>query len=128
MRVTISNQELFIKKALTLFIATIVLVPLIHFKLLIPAGIYISGLIFLHLFFIYLYFSKVPWKEIAKNKQALTLRIVGVAFLIYLLTILKFEEQSILLILNVLAAFLIHLLILLFMMVVKVQLRKNVTI
>ena len=125
MKIYLSNPDLFFKKVLTLFLATVLLVPLIQFKLLIPAMAYVGGLIILHLFFFYIYFSNVPWREISKDKKSLILRLVAVLFFIYLLTLLKFQGNSFVILFNISAAFFIHLLILFFMMTLRISRDQN---
>jgi hypothetical protein len=125
LNIIISNQKLFLKKAATLFMASIALVPLIHYKLYIPATLYIGSLLILHLLFLYMYFMQVPWREIGKNKKALSLRLTSIIFLIYLLTLIKLEGETTVVITRLILVFIIHLLILLFMMVIKISLQPQ---
>ena len=125
MRIYLTNRSLFIKKTVTLLLTTLALVPLVHYKLMVPAVVYVAGLLLLHAFFLYLYFSRVPWQEFKKDKKGLTLRIVALTFFIYLLMLIKFEGSTITVLLNLAGAFIIHVFILLFLMVIKVKFDKN---
>jgi hypothetical protein len=121
MKIVISDPKLFYKKCLVLFISTVVLIPLIQYKYLIPAMLYVGGLLILHLFFFYMYLVRVPWREFSRNKSALMLRVFSVLFLIYILTILKLQGDSIKIIINLIGIFVVHVLILLFLMVIRLE-------
>jgi hypothetical protein len=112
-----ATQALFIKKFTVLIAGTLLLVPLVYFKLQIPALLYIGGLVILHVVFLYVYFVRTPWKEFMRHKAEFALRVVSVAFLIYLLTLVKFEGDFWILLRNTLIALGIHLCILIGMMV-----------
>ena len=106
------DNSLFLKKLVTVFAATLVLVPLVYFKLYVPAGVYISGLLALHLIFLYTYFTKLPWGRLTANKVGFGTRILAIVFFGYLLGVLKFQGSFEIVLINLMAGLVIHTLIL----------------
>ena len=117
-RLSLLQRKVFVKKLLLLCLATLLLLPLIYYKLSIPATIYLVALIIIHLVFLFLYLFKVEWRKLTLNKTTFTLRLVAVIFFAYLLAILKFVGDPLFITINITAAFVIHALILLMLMVV----------
>lgn len=116
MRLTIYNPRLFYRKVATLTVATIILVPLVHYKLYISAFVYLGGLLILHLYIFYVYCKGVPLRELAANKKELVARVGGIGFFIYLLTVVSFAGSLVSVMINLVAAFMVHIGILLLMM------------
>lgn len=106
--VSLIDQRLFLKKVAVVFTATLVLVPLVYFKLFIPAGIYLSALLALHVLFLYIYFTKVDWRSIAQSRTGFAVRILAVALFAYLLAALKFHGEFAFVMANLLAGLAIH--------------------
>ncbi len=106
------NNSLFLKKLLTVFGATIILVPLVYFKMYVPAGLYITGLLALHLIFLFTYFTKLPWARMLQNRVGFGTRVLAVVFFGYLLGVLRFQGDFAIVMLNLVAGFGIHTMIL----------------
>jgi len=115
--VEVVEPKLFIKKLVIIFSATILLIPLIHYKLLLPAGIYLSFLLALHIIFVIIYFRRVPWRDFRANRTTFILRITAVIFFAYLLAALKYVGSPTAIILNLSAALGIHIIILMCLMI-----------
>lgn len=118
-RFKLLNKRLFIQKLTALIVATLLLVPLVHFKLDVPALLYVTTLLVLHVVFLYLYFARTPWRQLLTNKTEFSLRLVAVGFFVYILTLIKFEGSSAVIIARLLAAMVVHGFILAGMMVVR---------
>ena len=106
------DNTLFLKKLVTVFAATLILVPLVYYKLYVPAGIYITALLALHLVFLYTYFTRLPWARLVSNKVGFGSRILALVFFIYLLGVLKFQGSFEAVMTNLVAGLGIHTLIL----------------
>ena len=106
------DSSLFIKKVSVVFAATGILVPLVYYKLYVPAGLYLSALLALHLVFLYTYFSKVPWTRLMQSKAGFGMRILAIFLLIYLLAVLRFHGSFEFVMANLMAGLVIHTLIL----------------
>ncbi len=117
-KVTIDNQTLFRKKVLAVFIGTLVLVPLIQAKQTMPASLYIIGLLAIHITFLIIYLLKIPFKQWASNKRFLLIRLLAIIFFAYLLSLIKFTYglSTLVIISHLIAALLLHILILLLFM------------
>jgi hypothetical protein len=106
------DNSLFLKKLVTVFAATLILVPLVYYKLYVPAGLYITALLALHLVFLYTYFTRLPWARLVSNKVGFGSRILALVFFIYLLGVLKFQGNFEVVMTNLVAGLGIHTLIL----------------
>lgn len=111
------SPELFIKKLALLCLATLLLVPLVYYKLEIPAMSYLVILIVIHLIFLFLYLFKVEWRSLTPNKITFILRLAAVIFFAYILAILKLVGEPLFVLLNLAVAFVVHALILFFLMI-----------
>lgn len=116
-RIKLSDPAVFFKKLLLLCLATLALVPLIYYKLSIPAFLYLAFLLVIHIAFLVLYLAKVDWRSLVSNKTSLILRLVGVLFFAFLLMVLKYVGDPIWVLFNIALAFTIHIFILLLLMV-----------
>lgn len=110
--VTLTDPALFQKKLLAVGSATLVLVPLVYFKLYVPAWIYLVSLLALHLVFLYTYLAKTPWRKLTAHKAGFALRMLSVVFFGYLLVALKFHGSVAFVLANLVAGLAIHTLIL----------------
>lgn len=113
-RITIKliDSSLFLRKVTVVFIATAILVPLVYYKLYVPAGLYVTSLLVLHLVFLYTYFSKVRWTHLMHNRVGFGARILAIFLFIYLLAVLRFHGSFVFVTANLAAGLLIHTLIL----------------
>ena len=102
------QKTLFWRKLLTTFVATILLVPLMHFQQRLPMEIFVAGLILLHVFFFAMYMYRVDWRYLRRNKRSFWSRLVMIGFLVFLLTLLTFDGSIVLVSLALIAAFFIH--------------------
>jgi hypothetical protein len=112
----IEDPKLFIRKILTLLAVTVVLVPLIHFKMTMPAAAYIAALLVLHLYILYVYCNHLPWRKLLQNRVGFGLRLSGVVLFAYILTLLHYEGTELIVLASVGAAVAIHTAILLLLM------------
>ena len=115
---TVVNRQLFTMKLLALCIGTALFVPLVYVKLRMPAYLYAGGLLALHAYFLYLYFSRVSWRQLLHYRATFTVRVTAVAFFIYMLSLLHFGGTPAQIIGNLFIAFAIHFGILLGLMLV----------
>ena len=113
-RITIKliDSSLFLRKVTVVFIATAILVPLVYYKLYVPAGLYVTSLLVLHLVFLHTYFSKVRWTRLMHNRVGFGTRILAILLFIYLLAVLRFHGSFVFVMANLAAGLLIHTLIL----------------
>ena len=119
------NQFLFMKKLTVLVVGTFLLIPLVYYKLQVPAMIYVGILVILHILFLYIYAMRTPWKELMQHKAEFAVRVVAVGFFIYLLTLIKFEGDFWTLVRNTVIALLIHIGILIGMMLRRPSVDSN---
>ena len=102
------DAKLFLRKIEVVFVATGILVPLVYFKLYVPAGLYIVTLLVLHVIFLYTYFTKVSWLRLAQNRVGLGVRILAIGLLIYLLAVLKFHGSFEFVLVSLVSGLVIH--------------------
>ncbi len=112
----IDQPQLFFKKLATLLGVTIVLVPLIHYKLLIPTMLYVGALLLLHVYILFVYLSRVNWRVLRANRAGFALRLLGIGLFSYMLTLLHYQGTTLIVLLSIAAAVTIHALILLLLM------------
>lgn len=111
------DRRLFFRKLVSLLLAVALLVPLIYLRLYLPGLIYLLGLLILHVYFVYVYLSRVPWKELLNHKAVLAGRIAAVLFFGYILTLLQFSGSPKMILTNLSIATTAHVAILLALMV-----------
>jgi len=116
---TLTNRRLFIRKITSLCVGTLLFIPLVYYKWETPAYVYAGALLLLHLVFLWLYFSRTPWRQLLQHRAGFTLRSAAVLFCIYLLSLIKFGGSPGIVVMKVLFAFAIHVGILLGLMAVK---------
>ena len=113
----IDQPQLFLKKLARLLGVTVVLVPLIHFKLLLPTYLYVITLLLLHVYILYVYGAQTNWRLLRHNRTGFALRLLGIALFAYILTLLHFQGTAAVVLLNLSAAVAAHAVILLLLMV-----------
>jgi hypothetical protein len=123
--VTIFNRRLFAMKLAALCAGTIVFVPLVYAKWRLPVYVYAGGLLGLHIYFLYLYAMRTPWRVLTRSKRAFAIRMTAVVFFIYLLSLIHFGGTALQIIGKLAAAFMIHVAILLGLMLIAVKPREQ---
>ncbi len=123
--IKLMDSSLFLKKIAAVFAATFVLVPLVYYKLDVPAGLYLAALLALHLIFLYAYFARVPWRRLTRHKAGFGMRILAIVFFGYLLDVLKFQGSFEWVMANMAAGLAIHTLIL-FSLMAEVEVGPSV--
>jgi hypothetical protein len=119
------DSNLFLKKISVVFIATIILVPLVYNKLYIPAGLYLATLLVLHFVFFYTYFSQIAWRHLIEQRVGFAIRLLSLALFIYLLAVLKFHGSFEFVLLNLVAGLAIHTAIL-FSLMADIRLKPSI--
>lgn len=114
--ITLEQPRLFAKKLTALIIGTAILMPLVYFKLYVPAQIYVGILLVLHIYFFYVYLTRVDWRRLWFSRSGFIIRVTGIVFFSYLLTVLQFDGPVTFVLMNIVAATIIHALILLLLM------------
>jgi hypothetical protein len=115
----IDQPQLFLRKLATLLGTTLVLVPLIHYKLLIPTMVYVIALLLLHVYIFYVYLTRIKWHVLRANRAGFVMRLLGIVLFSYMLTLLHYQGATVFVLLSILAAVGLHALILLLLMVTK---------
>src|SRR6266567_2245227 len=115
----IDRPHLFLEKLATLLGVTIVLVPLIRFKLLIPTIAFVAALLALHIYIFFVYLSQIDWRVLRANRIGFGMRLLGILLFTYMLTLLHYQGTTVIVLLSICAAVALHALILLLLMVVK---------
>jgi hypothetical protein len=115
----IEQPQLFLKKLATLLGVTIVLVPLIHFKLLIPTIAYVVALRVLHIYIFFVYLQRINWRVLRANRTGFMMRLLGIVLFSYMLTLLHYQGATLIVLLSIVAAVTLHALILLLLMMTK---------
>lgn len=122
--VQLHNPRIFWRKVATVTIALLILEPLLYFQLYVPSLVYVGVLLALHIIFLSVYITGMPWREVLANKQALFVRIVGVVMAGYLLTLVKATDNLIVIFANLVAMAVLHAIILACIMVTAVSVEK----
>ncbi|MCH4250200.1 MAG: hypothetical protein LKF88_04945 [Microbacteriaceae bacterium] len=110
-RLEILNPRLFIRKMVLLTVTTLLLAPLIVEKMLIPAALYIGGLIVLHVVVLAVYLYRVPWRELWRNRAEFALRVAAIVFFVCLLALVRFEGDTAIVLMDIGIALVLHCLI-----------------
>lgn len=113
---TLDQPRLFLQKVGAIILGTAILVPLVHFKLLLPAVLYLGALLLLHVYFFTIYLMRVKWHQLRANHTGFATRLLGILLFSYLLTLLHYQGAATILAVNIGLAILLHTLILLFLM------------
>lgn len=80
-----TDWPLFLKKSLFVVVLSYALVPLIAFKQHIPAALFTSGLVVLHVLILVVYVYKVKIRQLDPDWRAFSGRLVAIAFAVWLL-------------------------------------------
>jgi len=123
----IDQPKLFIKKLGILLGVTIVLVPLIHYKAMLPLYGYVVLLLLLHVYILYIYLWRINWRLLRTHRLGFILRLLGIGLFGYILTLLKFQGATTIVLLNIAAAVAVHAFILLLLMTTETTRVKNST-
>jgi hypothetical protein len=115
----LDQPRLFFKKLATLLGVTIILVPLIHFRLELPTFIFVGALLVLHVYILFVYLTRVNWRHLRASRGGFVLRISAIVMFSYILTLLHYQGPTWFVIFSVGAAVTIHALILLLLMITK---------
>ena len=124
MKFVIVHKRLFIQKLSALLVTTVLLAPLIYYKVTVPAALFVSGLLLVHIIFFYVYFSRTPWRILLAHKAEFALRLTAVLFFIYLLSLIHFGGAPLVVITKIMLATAIHAAILTGMMLQRVATRR----
>ncbi len=85
MRAHLVEPRLFLVKAVSVFVLSLALVPLVAMKQQLPAMIYAGGLVVLHIFVLVAYFYRVRFGELDPDRRSLIARVVALVVVSYLL-------------------------------------------
>jgi hypothetical protein len=124
----INDLKLFQRKLLTLLGITVTLVPLIHYKLLLPIYLYLGALLALHVYIFFIYLTRVDWHNLRQSRAGFITRLAGIGIFSYLLTLLHYQGPTLTVILSVVAAVALHAAILLLLMVSKTGIKNPVVL
>ncbi|HSX33463.1 MAG TPA: hypothetical protein VLF91_03955 [Candidatus Saccharimonadales bacterium] len=115
------DPALFWRKLVALVTATVLLAPLLYYRWEVPAALFAGGLLVLHAAFLYLYFWRVPWRRLLKHKAELMVRLMGVGFFVYLLSLITVGGSPGVAIFKLCLATVVHAAVLTAMMLVRVE-------
>lgn len=88
-QVRILDPRLFARKLALLVIFSAAFVPLKYYEWDTALTIYIVLLLLLHVYFVFVLIWRVQWRHLASHRRSFGLRILAVAFFIFLLTVLE---------------------------------------
>lgn len=119
--IELHQPRVFWRKVATVTIALLVLEPLLYFKLYIPSMIYLAAILAMHVIFLYVYVSHVPWRLLWADKRALLARAIGILTVGYLLTLVHTSPSLLVIFANIIAMSVLHGFILLLLMLKTVR-------
>ena len=91
----LEEPRLFLTKALSVFLLSYALLPILAIKNSIPALLYVGGMIVIHIFVLGIYGYRVRFRELDHNLRSLVARLVALAVVTYLLVVVsRFEDDS----------------------------------
>jgi hypothetical protein len=114
--IKLHEPRLFWRKVAMVTLALLVLEPLTYYKLYVPSVMYLSLILAVHVIFLYVYISHVPWRELWADKQGLLARIIGIVIVGYLLALVHVSRNLLVILVNILAMSVLHSFILLLLM------------
>lgn len=95
MRIELLDRTLFVRKTVSVFAASFVLLPLLEFRSAVPALLYALGLVVLHAIVLIIYLYRVPVRRLASSWRGVAGRVLALAVVLYLLVVLsRFEEDA----------------------------------
>ena len=108
------NRELYVRKLALVVVLMALLVPLVLIKSKVPAALYVTGLLAIHIWVLWLYVYRVQWRQF--SRRGLSARVAAVLVMAWLLSKVHYTSGAALL-WSVAAAFVLHVLILTVLMV-----------
>lgn len=95
MHLRMTSWSLFVKKTAAVFALAFALVPLLEVQGRLPAGLYVGGLVVLHLFVLGIYVYRVRFRELDGDARSLIARVAALLVVTYLLAVVsEFEPGS----------------------------------
>lgn len=88
-RVRILDPRLFARKLIMLLVFSGAFVPLKYYELDTALTWYIVLLLLLHVYFVFVLIWRVRWRQLAEHRRSFALRLIAVAFFVFLLAILE---------------------------------------
>ena len=89
------DRTLFVRKTISVFAASFVLLPLLEFRSAVPALLYALGLVVLHVIVLIIYLYRVPVRQLASSWRGVAVRVLALAVVLYLLVLLSsFDEDA----------------------------------
>lgn len=119
--IELHQPHIFWRKVATVTIALLVLEPLLYFKLYVPSMVYLGAILAMHVVFLYVYISHVPWRLLWVDKRALLGRAIGIVIVGYLLTLVHASPSLLIIFANIIAMSVLHGVILLLLMLKTVR-------
>jgi len=126
--VVLIKPILFLRKTIWVIVASYALVPLLLYKNNLPATLYASLLILIHVFVLIVYLYGVKFFQLDVDRVSLGGRVIGLLAVIYLLTIVSgWESDSNLphLLLQMMVLCFVHTVVLAFLMVAIVRVKDD---
>ena len=94
-RIELLDRTLFVRKTVSVFAASLVLLPLLEFRSALPALLYALGLVVLHVIVLIIYLYRVPVRQLASSWRGVAVRVLALAVVLYLLVLLSsFDEDA----------------------------------
>lgn len=121
--VELHDPRVFWRKVATVALALLVLEPLTYYKLYVSSVVYLSLILALHIIFLYVYVSHIPWRELWVDKQGLLARFIGIVIVGYLLALIHVSQNWRVILVNIVAMSVLHSFILLLLMFKSASLR-----
>ncbi len=85
MNIELVDRSLFVKKTVSVFVLSFLLIPLVSLKSDVPVLVYAGALVVLHIFVLIAYFYRVKVRELDSNARSLAARVVALIVVSYLL-------------------------------------------
>ncbi len=112
-RVRILDPRLFARKLILLLVFSAAFVPLKYYEWDTALTWYIVLLLLLHVYFVFVLIWRVRWKQLAEHRRSFALRLIAVAFFVFLLAILEAGVTFLEFLVFLVASLVIHTLLLL---------------
>jgi hypothetical protein len=94
-RIELLDRTLFVRKTISVFAASFVLLPLLEFRSAVPALLYALSLVVLHVIVLIIYLYRVPVRQLASSWRGVAVRVLALAVVLYLLVLLSsFDEDA----------------------------------
>jgi hypothetical protein len=119
--VELHEPRIFWRKVVTVTLALLILEPLTYYRLYVPSVMYLSLILVVHVLFLYVYISHVPWRELWAVKRGLLARTIGIVIVGYLLALVHISQNLWVILMNILAMSVLHSFILLLLMLRRVS-------